>query len=560
MQLLHAAPEHDARTEVEDELIGSGQMSENGEEQDRQWDESHTDDGPAIKPADDINAASLALDIHPRSYLGASSISAVLRTIFRFCPGAKSEVAQSAKTWPKMDMADRIVSPPITISPSAADSARFVAAYFEHVHAITPMLNEVEFRATYESASRMDTPWCGLLNMVMVLGSLAAGDDQMHDFYYSRAQSYLNLDSLGAGNLEVLQAFCLLGGYYLHYRNAPNMAYAILGAAHRVAIALGLHRESRKTPPAADSAQFGISRAEIRRRTWWSFVCLDTWASITLGRPTCGRYDPSTMDTSLPSASDQNDVFAISLHASSKFCVIANRIQHRFARLTNVTACELIPFDDELIRWHASLPPILAGQQPCVPRLVIARDFMRNRYLNLRSILGRSVILNLASGRSRKDYLGSHESTVVDSCHSAACAAVDSISINWTPNLFHVWNAAWYLFQACMVNLLSIAMETSTRAPNEDVMLACKSSITKALEVFAEMTPWMRRSDRSRDIVFAVYKAVSAEGSRRTPSVTDGDSTFFGFYDEELTFGNDLDWSKFLVDDESLALGYASTE
>ncbi|KAK1593901.1 uncharacterized protein LY79DRAFT_551241 [Colletotrichum navitas] len=217
--------------------------------------------------------------------------------------------------------------------------------------------------------------------MVCTLGSVASGSDSLHVHYYKQARAHLDIDSLGSGNMESLQALCLLGGYYLHYRNSPNMAYAGLGAAHRVAIALGLHR---KPVP--------------RRRTWWSLFCLDTWASMTLGRPTCDRWDGSTMDTLLPSSLLPDDHVAASLRASCLFCHICDRIQHRFAQHARSPAQEALAFDRELREWHASLPEYMRDPANSPPRLTMARELMRNRYLSVLLILSRCFLPYLAQG------------------------------------------------------------------------------------------------------------------------------------------------------------------
>jgi hypothetical protein len=125
--------------------------------------------------------------------------------------------------------------------------------------------------------------------MVFSMGSIVANksDDHSHVTFYNNAKDQLGIDTFGSGQLETLQAFILMGGYYLHYINRPNMANAILGAAFRMACAMGLHRES---PPEPGNAN--LTMIEQRRRTWWSLFCLDTWASTTLGRPSMGRWGP----------------------------------------------------------------------------------------------------------------------------------------------------------------------------------------------------------------------------------------------------------------------------
>jgi len=56
----------------------------------------------------------------------------------------------------------------------------------------------------------------------------------------------------------------------------------MMGAAIRMALGLGLHRDfTEKTPLTANT----LSR-EMRRRIWWVIYCFDVGSSITFGRPT----------------------------------------------------------------------------------------------------------------------------------------------------------------------------------------------------------------------------------------------------------------------------------
>ncbi|KAI8233108.1 hypothetical protein K4K57_004305 [Colletotrichum sp. SAR 10_99] len=444
----------------------STQISENGEPaNDRRWDESAAAHQPTatIRASDDINAISLATDQHRRSYLGVTSMSAVLRAIFRLCPAAKEHTAQRAKSWTESSSLPHYQQslPPLSILNAASQGTnplreqRCIEFYFEHIHPITPILNEDDFRNTYAAGNRHDDSWLALLNMVFTLGSVASGSDTLHVQYYKQARAHLGLDSLGSGNMESLQALCLLGGYYLHYRNSPNMAYAVLGAAHRVAIALGLHREPVRSHrhAAEHTAEHHSIRTETRRRTWWSLFCLDTWASMTLGRPTCGRWDSSTMDTLLPTPLTPDDHVAASLRASCHFCHICDRIQHRFAQPARLSAHEALSFDRELRDWHASLPEALKNPANSPPRLTVAREFMRNRYLNVRLILSRCFLLYLAHDHSLKrgstsattdiaSNISQEELSLVESCRTVASEAIDAITLYWTPNRVHVWNSA----------------------------------------------------------------------------------------------------------------------
>ncbi|KAK5046331.1 hypothetical protein LTR84_008475 [Exophiala bonariae] len=555
LRLLSASSINDGSVDPESDIDDSGQISENGDEFDRRWDELQPGADESMLSSDDINAVSLAYDQHRRSYLGAASISAILRTIFRLCPDARFRVAQSAQEWPTPSLDLQVGK---QTNPSHEDDARCIDAYFKFSHCVAPMLNEAEFKYKWQTASEQEASWQGLFNMVCTMGSIAAGHESMHKLYYHRAQTHLTLETFGSGNLESVQALCLLGGCYLQYMNSPNMATAVLGAAYRMAFALGLHRDARKSnppftsPPGGDSVAYEstLSKTETRRRTWWSLFCFDVWTSMTMGRPTAGRWDPNSMDTHLPAPVNGADNAAISLDASAKFCLLANRIQDRFAQIGRMTFGEVIAFDKELQNWQSSLPDVLKSPNRCPGHLLIARDFMHNRYINLRLILYRPVQLHRFNPRGSIHEIKDQELLIHNTCHDLAVDAVEAISKTWTRNRVHVWNASWYLFQAAMVPLLTLAQRTGDQVQSNNP--ASKDILRKILDLLHQMEPWMRSADRSRHIVVAILDALSNAETRRTPSLSDGDMNFFGWYDDQVTFGDDIDWSEFLVDDESL--------
>jgi len=260
---------------------------------DAEWDEERRNRDPIPAEADDVNALSLSVD-RQSSYLGASSIKAAFLVMLKVAPILRSFLAPPHNS-NKQNVASNYPTPKagnsvkslLAISWSS-DGQTLIDAYFNRVQIFVPMLDEPSFRADYLNGRRHDAPWLALLNMVFAMGSIVANksDDHTHINFYNRAKDQLGIDSFGRGHLETLQALALMGGYYLHYINRPNMANAVTGAALRMACAMGLHRESM---PDQNSSTLAM---EQRRRTWWSLFCLDTWASTTLGRPSMGRWGP----------------------------------------------------------------------------------------------------------------------------------------------------------------------------------------------------------------------------------------------------------------------------
>jgi len=265
--------------------------------QDTEWDEERRNRDPIPAEADDVNALSLSVD-RQSSYLSATSIKAVFIVMLKVAPGLRSYLAlPNGANIKQVNLGTNNPTPQAASSakiqlaiPWSSEGQTLIDAYFNRVQILVPMLDEPSFRADYLSGRRQDAPWLALLNMVFAMGSIVArkSDDHSHLGFYNRAKDQLPIDSFGSGHLETLQALALMGGFYLHYLNRPNMANAISGAALRMACAMGLHRESV-------TSQHGVDQVvvEQRRRTWWSLFCLDTWASTTLGRPTLGRWGPA---------------------------------------------------------------------------------------------------------------------------------------------------------------------------------------------------------------------------------------------------------------------------
>lgn len=529
---------------------------------------------------DDVNG--LSVNVHRRSYLGTSSIQAILRAMFRVKPslqwelqraislraggttgaGAPSAVPAVAATATDVavpDITAAAVSTPSTArgpwSSSWADHQKqqqqqqhpqnavpaleeetAINAYFAHVHGIVPLLDEAHFRDLWRRGQRCDRPWLALLHMVLVLGALAFGDERSSHAYYLRAQTYLDFELLATGCLESLQALCLLGGLYLHLKNAPNMAYTVMGMAYRIAIGLGLHRLPAGGAATGDGAAGGGPwRPQIRQRIWWSLFCLDTWGSMNLGRPTLGRWDPRTMTVPrlVPAGNEeerhphhhrhmhtppQPDPVALSLDCASAFCLVATKIQQRLARPAPMGTDEILLFDAEVQSWHRALPPALLHVDRCPAPLRTAQRILRNRYLNLRLLLLRSVLLRYAHahGHTRIPLasLPPLDQQAVCLCRDIACEAVDQIQFSFAggeedaTNRLLVWSAVWYLYQATMVLLFSIMVD-----PDHAESPRWRASVETALVLLAGAAPISRAAERSRLLVQSLLHICTSSSS-----------------------------------------------
>lgn len=492
-------------------------VEEEGRE--RRWNEP-APQSQTMRVADDVNAIDLATENQRRSYLGVASMSATLNAIFKLCPCTKHHLATRRGTASGVTAISNTVSSHSRdpVSTSLAREKRCIAFYFDTVHGITPLLDEEDFRATHAAGQRQDRSWLALLNMVLALGAISSGSTSLHTHYYNQARCHMDFDCLGSGNLEILQALSLLGGYYLHYVNSPNMAYAVLGAAHRMAIALGLHRESI-SPQASSQSREASHRpgniVELRRRIWWSLFCLDTWSGMTLGRPTCGRWDSGTMDTKLPTLSSLPDHLTSSLIASTQFCLIVHQIQERLAQFHRITLAEVSAYDQELQRWHDVSAVDFQASSQSVPSLKAAWQFMNDRYLNSRMTLYRCLMLYDAHDMI-KTGIAVHGCELATTVGLAlAEEAIETITLHWTPSCFSVWSSTWYLFQACMVPLLCAAIATKAAqlqpGASTAILDRCHVTLNKAQEQFEEIRPWMKSADRGPDVIAGLNEGLASQ-------------------------------------------------
>lgn len=105
------------------------------------------------------------------------------------------------------------------------------------------------------------------------------------------ADAIPNSNLLGTGSISIIQAFALMS-LHLQKLNRPNIAYVYHGAAVRMAVSLGLHREF-------PAWKISPHDREVRRRLWWCLFLFDSGQSITLGRPIL-LPTLRTMDIKLP--------------------------------------------------------------------------------------------------------------------------------------------------------------------------------------------------------------------------------------------------------------------
>ena len=197
-----------------------------------------------------------------------------------------------------------------------------------------------------------------------------------------------------------------------------------------------------------------------------------------------------------------------------KFCKIATQIQDVLAQSPLMKSEDRANLDRQLVEWHDHLPWILRSTEPCPESIYTARCVMKWRYQNLRIVLYRPVLLNLAN-RGGEGVPTQEELEAVAKCRAIAKQTIDDIAQEWTPNQMLGWNGVWFMYQASMIPLVTIFSESW----NTQQVRECQAQIEDVLTAFDGLADWSLAARRSREVVSKMYEAskgaLTRQGSPR---------------------------------------------
>jgi transcription factor-like protein len=459
-----------------------------------EWDEPDSQDFQGVH--DDVNGLSMRFD-KQTSYVGISSINAALKVIFRCVPSAqlsvRSQDLSDCDSSQSLNASQNVPAEDRYAMPSREEGERLITAFYEHVHTFIPVTDEDSIRADFRAGSRKDSSWFALINSIFALGSLSAGttENNQHYTYYTRGRRNMapKLEQFQYPNLEILQFIAMIGGYYLHWLNRPNKADMLMGMGLRVASGLGLHREFLVTSEQENSLNVHKSQtssnsegqtrgttvnngcqvwnAEIRRRTWWTLFCLDTWQSMTTGRPSLGRISPgvtvsepgkivnvsgnsnrTSVRTDFLSQFSQNpqdeqSLKLLPLIHNTEFCKLATTIQDKLCATPLIPFDEVVQLDAGLVKWWQDLPSIMTKDpESSIPSfLIVPRLVMKWQYQNLRMILHRPYLLSFALRQTSYDSLTAEEKVAIGKCRLVASKTIEDITNECKSNVMCGWHA-----------------------------------------------------------------------------------------------------------------------
>ncbi|KAI0010100.1 hypothetical protein F4779DRAFT_329306 [Xylariaceae sp. FL0662B] len=185
-----------------------------------------------------------------------------------------------------------------------------VGAFFHDVHPNFILFHRPTFQLAYETLWRsweahrdgnadegmkqmsVSVGWLVCLYMIFVLGSRSL--PQTRDLLEFQRKWIGKIDELpsllSTSSLPNVCAYMLLSLYY-HHTNDRTSAWMFHGAACRLAIALGMHRESV-------SSSFDTLQSNVRKRVWWTMYTYEQFLCCSLGRPSA--IDDREVDVGIP--------------------------------------------------------------------------------------------------------------------------------------------------------------------------------------------------------------------------------------------------------------------
>lgn len=507
------------------------------------WEEEDFDSDDLV--ADDVNSLDLTRG-HATAYLGAESIEAVLNVLFKLgghqFDGIRNlrllstESGKNKKNHVYSNTA-QLEIPPESLSFSYNYGLQLIDAYFEFVHPNLPVVHEATFRKLYESRQKKRSSWLALVYIIFAFGIIVISDAQSTDDipYFKAARYYLR--NLGSGNIEYLQALILMGTHYLHYRNMPNTASALGGAAFKVACGLGLHQEL----PTKTSSQFTFIELELRRRLWWCLYAQETSPLIYLDRPS--MYGGIGVTIAKPQNVDDSTGIVIldrptaisSKIATMELCEILQKVK-KFQCLGygSLKEEDVIALDDELVKWFENSPSYLRNREGLPLSLFISLTSVVFFYDSIRIILFRSFLLREALLHRPISELSPKRREVIEKCLDLATIAIENLDVGWRPHKISCWGSVWFLFQAVMVPLVMLFSEDRR---TESLQTRCQSLVEKSIKLFKHMLPWRNTTERTMRIVQLLFEASKKLPKTHpiiTPETTNLDDFLWSIDEQDL--------------------------
>ncbi|KAK8130729.1 hypothetical protein PG999_003109 [Apiospora kogelbergensis] len=293
---------------------------------------------------------------------------------------------------------------------SGALPDRLVDAFFERVHPDFPVLCEEGFRQKYErfrqqrlsppasgSNTDVDASWVCSFLCILILArrTVPPGDvlatargQEAEDRWWRKVQAVLP-SVLFTSCIAAVQAL-LLASLHLNNTNSKDSCWTLTGAAARIAIAIGLHRDAKchhhhspheqqqqqqqhGDPKTAAATPAQDPMLLLRKRIWWTLYQFELMQAASLDRPSA--IDDAACNTRaalpLPAAAEADATAEHStrlLKMFSQACRVVRAMNHSSANGETVPDAHTGPLSPaaslirDMRRWRDGLPRALSPQ------------------------------------------------------------------------------------------------------------------------------------------------------------------------------------------------------
>jgi proline utilization trans-activator len=365
-----------------------------------------------------------------------------------------------------------------------------VNAFFDNVHPDFMLFHRPSFQQDYEelwnqSGRRPSVPhlspdkyvsvgWLCCLYLVFILGSRSLSHKSWAlSFQRTWYESVKELPPLLI--MSTLPNVCALMLLALYYQgtNDRTKSWVYLGAASRLAVALGMHREC---------ANEGMNQiiTEIRKRVWWTLYDYEQHLCCSLGRPS--SIEDTEVNVDEP---DERVLQCVPAMPREQLGVWVQLIRMQAAirreiHVPNLSATSVIPQAVRLLRqlgaWRRDLPSSLlppsrelAGADPQRWRRIMLLHVQYQKIINL---LTRRFLLHEVEVIDRGESLG-HDAYIIVSlgkvCVTSAMRCAQLLVEIWRARMFNGVTALdTYYAYLCSIQICLRLLEPSHTTPDEN--------------------------------------------------------------------------------------------
>ncbi|KAK7531940.1 C6 transcription factor [Phyllosticta citribraziliensis] len=392
--------------------------------------------------------------------------------------------------------------------PTEADESRLVDDFFSNTALIFPFLHERTFRQRYhemktDQAKPVQKSWLALFNMVLAIAvsvsrtDISAIDRQREsDAFYRRALHLSRGQMMRCSSLETVQLLLLMS-QYLQGTQKSLQTFIIHGLAVKGAFQLGLHSKEA-------TLHLTPVEREFRKRTWFGIVIVDRTMSMTFGRPASVPADYVRLDlpvlermvdpTAEPSVTKDMSVSFYNatitlyniMYDTVKTCYGGNLGCNDAPTHTLDVVTRIYGLEKQLHEWKSSLPPGLSLRTSAESPSPSDADTDRNRartilalrFLNLRILVNRPIVVDLLDAVGRPDDAPPQYSLVrqvgtnnLATCISSAMEIIAIVSTTVSPQqqqqhkrlLGAWWFTLYYTFNAALVLCAALVVRLDHR-------------------------------------------------------------------------------------------------